>query len=53
MDRELIIQKCYAIVEWARVRGQATLNQDKPKFEKADTQIKLLVDKLCKGIKDE
>jgi len=53
MDRELIIQKCYAIVGWARERGQATLNQDKPKFEKADLQLKLLIDKLCKVIKDE
>ena len=52
-NREIIIQKCYAIVEWARVRGEATLKGDEKKFNKADVMVNMLVQKLCEFIKSE
>jgi hypothetical protein len=52
-NREIIVQKCYAIVEWARVRGEATLKGDEKKFAKADVMVKMLVDKLCELIKND
>jgi hypothetical protein len=53
MTTEQIIQKCFGITHWAAKRGRATLAKDQKEFDRCDANIKGLVNKLIKVIKDD
>jgi len=53
MNTEQIIQKCFGITHWAAKRGRATLDKNQKEFDRCDANVKGLVEKLVKVIKDE
>lgn len=53
MDKETIIQKCYGIASWAKVRGQATLDKNEKEFSRCDAALDGLIKKFVEYIKNE